>query len=160
EGDRRIREGDRQRAELTADLARMEQTLADVKAARIKDAQTWSVVPYAGPRAAARRPLYLECDRDGVLFHPDRERVPGEPREPLGAAVRQRVAKHQEGQPGDRPYLLVLVRPDGIRAYYQLQQALDGEPVDFGYEMVDADWVLAVPEEAPPTPARAPGAPP
>src|SRR5439155_711219 len=40
------------------------------------------------------------------------------------------------------PYLFLLVRPDGIANYYRAQAAMQGLPIDFGYEFVDASWIL------------------
>ena len=57
---------------MTADLARLEQALADLKAAREKEQKTYSVVPYNGKRGENRRPLYVECAGDQLIFHPDR----------------------------------------------------------------------------------------
>ena len=58
--------------------------------------------------------------------------------------VRQRIAGQQppKGDEPARPYLLMLVRPDGILTYYQVQSALADLKGDFGYEFVEADWVL------------------
>src|SRR5581483_5247070 len=63
------------------------------------------------------------------------------------------------------PYLLLLVRPDGITNYYALQAALKERTIDYGYEFVDADWVLefpaddGVPARQPCMTAAAPAAP-
>src|SRR5581483_2623419 len=46
----------------------------------------------------------------------------------------------------NKAYLMFLVRPDGIRNYYYTQAALRGMDADFGYEFVDADWVLEFPD--------------
>ena len=68
------------------------------------------------------------------------------------AEVERRVARQQQPGPGKPPaeqvpYLLMLVRPDGIEAYYAFQSALAGRVVNFGYELIDADWVLDFPAE-------------
>jgi hypothetical protein len=41
-----------------------------------------------------------------------------------------------------KPYLFVLLRPDGLNSYYTLYSALAGLKVDLGYELIDRDWVL------------------
>lgn len=41
------------------------------------------------------------------------------------------------------PYPLLLVRPDGIAAYYAARAALQSWATEFGYELIDADWKLA-----------------
>src|SRR5262249_39328734 len=45
------------------------------------------------------------------------------------------------------PYLLMLVRPDGINSYYRTLTALEGLEIDFGYEFIDADWILDFPDD-------------
>src|SRR5262249_28710179 len=49
-----------------------------------------------------------------------------------------------ENKAGKEPptYLLMLVRPDGITSYYRTLAALEGLKIDYGYEFVEADWVL------------------
>jgi hypothetical protein len=47
-----------------------------------------------------------------------------------------------------QPYVLFLIRPDGILSYYHAERALRGYQIDFGYELVDADWKLDVPTAA------------
>src|SRR5262249_52745700 len=46
------------------------------------------------------------------------------------------------------PYLMVLVRPCGISAYSLLRAALEGLEIDFGYELIDDDWILDFSPEA------------
>ena len=44
-------------ARMTADLLQLERALAELKAARERERQTYSVVPYSGRRGESRRPL-------------------------------------------------------------------------------------------------------
>src|SRR5262245_1396333 len=136
---------------LTADLRRAEQTLADLKAARQRQEQTYSLVPYRGRRGDNRRPLYVECTADGLIFHPDRLALEHLQMSEVAvrAEVERRIAQQraalQAASPGQAeppPYLLMLVRPDGITSYYRTLPALEGLKVDYGYEFVEADWVL------------------
>ena len=60
-------------ARLSAQLRGLEVVLDELKAARKRDAQTYSLMPYRGKRGDGRRPLYLECTADGSIFHPDRK---------------------------------------------------------------------------------------
>src|SRR5262249_11614662 len=41
-----------------------------------------------------------------------------------------------------KPYLLLLIRPDAVPTYYRLMGMLRRLPIDYGYELVDADWTL------------------
>src|SRR5207302_3006270 len=60
-------------ARLSAQLRGLEVVLEELKAARKRDAQTYSLLPYRGKRGDGRRPLYLECGADALIFHPDRK---------------------------------------------------------------------------------------
>jgi hypothetical protein len=146
-------------ARLSAQLSGLELVLDELKAARKRGANTYSLLPYRGKRGDHRRPLYVECTANGLMFHPDRQalsRIASAAE--IRAAVEARVEGQrkkvlaQRGQPDQRPYLLMLVRPDGIASYYLTVAALQGREVDFGYEFIDADWVLDFPEDdtAPP----------
>jgi hypothetical protein len=145
---------------MTADLALLENTLRDLKAARERDRQTYSVVPYRGRRGESRRPLYVECAAGVVIFHPDKVSMRPERASDVLAEVRRRVARQRAiiqtagGAAEPTPYLLLLVRPDGIPAYYLFQAALRGMEVRYGYEFIDADWVLDFPAEDAPSEGR------
>ena len=49
----------------------------------------------------------------------------------------------------DEPYPIMLVRPEGIAAYYAARAALDSWGSDFGYELVGSDWELKYPQPDP-----------
>jgi hypothetical protein len=156
---------DRARARLASELVDLEKSLKELAEARRRDASTWSVVPYRGKRGESRRPVYVECTAKGIIFHPDEQPLP--PHGDLRGALRKRLARQQQrleamGVTDRRAYVMLLVRPDGMGRYYEIQAAARELGVDFGYEFVDADWVLRFPEddsEAPlPLTARAPSA--
>lgn len=147
-------------ARLTADLLQLEAQLRDLKQRKISAAPVYSLVPYRGKMGDARRPIYVECAADGIVFHPEGLRLAERDLDVLRvrAEVQRRGAvlvKHKDKtprQPGPspatrHPYVLFLVRPDGIENYYRAQAALKGFDLDFGYEFIDADWVLDVPAE-------------
>ncbi len=111
--------------QLSAQLRGLELVLAELKAARKRDAKTYSLMPYHGKRGDARRPLYVECTSVGLVFHPDRKTLTQiATAEEIRDEVETRAARQRErvqaqgGQPDKRAYLLMLVRPDGIPAYY------------------------------------------
>ncbi len=136
---------------MTADLAQLERALADLKAALEKGQKTYSVVPYNGKKGENRRPLYIECAGDQLIFHPDRLSLSESRIGTDGAAEVQRRLAQQKEQlpPGEAfaPYLMLLVRPDGVVSYYRLRDALRGLRIDFGYEFIDADWALDFPAD-------------
>ncbi len=141
-------------ARMTNDLVVLERALQDLKETRERERQTYSVVPYNGKRGESRRPLYIECAGNTAIFHPDKKAVLVQTHpEEIRAEVAQRVARQREQlaaakMPVDQtPYLMLLVRPDGIYSYYAFEAALAGLDVQFGYELIDADWLLDFPEE-------------
>lgn len=134
---------------LAKELAQLEETLLALKSLRQREQNTYSLVPYRGRRGSDRKPLYLECTADGLVVHPERLALTG-PRF-SGREIRQEVeSRLSRFRPvtadadarDDRPYVLMLVRPAGITSYYEAQAALQGLKLDFGYELIDADWVL------------------
>jgi hypothetical protein len=140
---------------LTAELRSLERTLAELKALRAKQQNTYSVVPYRGRRGDSRAPLYLECAPSGLIFHPDKKTIasPRTAASEIKTEVERRVAQQRAklnlaaGAPNLTPYLLLLVRPDGITTYYLTLKCLQGLDLDFGYELIDADWVLEFPKD-------------
>ncbi|MGL4554130.1 MAG: hypothetical protein ACRC33_23450 [Gemmataceae bacterium] len=137
------------RAKLAGDLESMERTQKRIEADRQRDPKTYSLIPYRGKRGSNQRPVYVECASSGLIFHPDRQRVPGDDLKALRAEVTRRVAAR-----GGDPYLMLLVRPDGIEGYYRVRASVSDLDITFGYEMVDAGWEFHVPDEpAAPAPA-------
>ena len=146
-GDRSVTSAKAQASEqevtrLTSELVQLEKTLADFKAARAREPPRYSLVPYRGRRGDNRRPIYLECDGTGLVFHPDRQTLAGGDLSPdhIRAEVTARIARRPSES--GTPYLLMLVRPAGIETYYRTVAALDGLKIDFGYEFIEPDWVL------------------
>jgi hypothetical protein len=150
-------------ARLNAELMELERTLANLKALRREQQQTYSLVPYGGRHGDTRRPLYVECASEGLIFHPDRKILERWDLKPaaIRAEAERRIDKQRalllktNAKVDQRPYLLMLVRPDGIINYYKAIAALQGLDVDYGYEFIEADWALDFPEnddEAKPQP--------
>ena len=121
--------------------------------------RSYAIVPYKGPNGTYRRPVYIECSKEGVVIRPEGIRfavsdfaAPGWPGNPLAAALRAsreylnaKAAKAGEPEPPD-PYPLLIVRPDGITQYQLARAALASWDADFGYEFVDRDWKLEYPD--------------
>src|SRR5262249_1756571 len=83
-------------ARTTAAPAGPAQALRDLKEAKKREAQTYSVVPYRGKQGDNRRPLYVECSAKGVVFHPGKvelsvEAAPAEVR----AEAERRIARQK-----------------------------------------------------------------
>ncbi len=116
---------------------------------------TYSVVPYEGQNQTKRRPIYIECRKDAVVIRPEGLKFgehdfdpPLGPGNPLAAAIRaycEYLNRAGFTSETTRPYPLLLVRPDGIEAYYAARVALQSWGAEFGYELVGADWKLDFP---------------
>jgi hypothetical protein len=141
----RIERTEAARTKLAANLESMERTLKDIEADRQRDTNTYSFIPYHGKRGANQRPVYVECADKGLIFHPDKTRIPHDETKTLRAEVTRRLLAS-----GARPYLMLLVRPNGIESYYRVRASVSDLDVLFGYEMVDADWQFHIPDEPPP----------
>lgn len=142
-------------AKMTLELTRLEKALERLKSRAPRD-NVFSVVPYRGKYGESRKPIYIECDARGVVMHPGGKRLPDLTPETLRQAIRDAgltlVAK-KETVPASvtektGPYVMCLVRPNGIGAYDRVVNALTGLDVDFGYEFVDAHWELDFSKEA------------
>jgi hypothetical protein len=151
---------DRARAKLTDQLVRLEEALKALREERERDAQTYSVIPYFGKHGESRRPLYIECSAEGMVFHPDKLHLGTRAEQArLRAEIQDRASTQiarmkAEGAKDTRPYVMLLVRPDGISSYYHLQAVLRDLSLEFGYEFVDADWILKVPVDGPLPPTQ------
>lgn len=165
--DRSQGDGRQQEAKSRAELERIRghiaaarQQLADTKQNAAGRNRPYAVVPYEGPNQTHRRPIYLECRADAVVLQPEGIELtvadfegPLGPGNPLAAALRaarehllaQRAFDPQLGE----PYPMLLVRPDGIGAYYAARAAMKSWGADFGYELVGEDWKLAYPPSDP-----------
>ena len=141
--------------EAAKELAELERAFQQLRALKDREKHVYSVVPYRGKRGEARAPIYVECVRGGVVFHPERKKLDGWDCTPammkseverrtgtLGVekTVKEKSRTIAEERKG--PYVLFLIRPEGIASYYQAQAGLKGYDLDFGYELVDQDWVL------------------
>ena len=116
--------------------------------------RSYAVVPYEGPNQTHRRPIYIECLADAVVLQPEGVRLteadfegPLGPGNPLAAALRAAreymLAQHDFDPQAGEPYPMLLVRPEGIAAYYAARAAMKSWGGDFGYELIGDDWKLA-----------------
>lgn len=138
------------------DLRRVE---VEAARAQARGVEAYAVVPTLGPRGTWRQPVVLDCRERQVRLLPDGPTfgpmdwggggvVARSSR--MAAAVRRAAEQAAGKRSADGgpmvPYLLFLIRPDGIRSYYEARAALESLGIAFGYELVDADWEIEVPE--------------
>lgn len=150
-----------ERAKLLAEIEELRRKAAEVEAklaeekAKGRRPPTFAVIPYDGENGTRRRPIYVECRGDavvlqpeGIVFHESDFAGSLGPSNPLAACLRV-TAEHYSRlahlQATEQPYPLLLVRPDGIGAYYAARAAMSTWDSDFGYELIDADWPLEFP---------------
>jgi len=149
------RDSERVRLErLATELSGLEKALKQAEDHKDRKTQTFSIIPYKGKRGEDKRPLYVECSSQGLIFHPDRLTVdPASEKTRLLLQIEDRARAQNTlyvnaglvAHP--RPFLMLLVRPDGIENYYKFQVAVKGAAVDFGYELIDQEWELDFPQE-------------
>jgi|GEM_PF-1582603 hypothetical protein len=115
------------------------------------------VVPYEGQSGTTRRPILIECTAGIIRFVP--EGIELKERDLVGFSVQDNpllsgvlaaeeywMKRDQSVGDINRPYVLIVVRPDGIPAYYGARQLLQNYKQRFGYELVDQDQKLASPQ--------------
>ena len=118
-----------------------------------------SILPYKGSNGTWRRPLPIECNGAGIRIQPSGPSFSladlssyealGRRSPVILAVVRELLAVDRHAGPDGAPvvpYLLFLVRPDGIRAYYDARARLEPIGIAFGYELVDQNAEYAFPD--------------
>ena len=159
--DRMESTGQRQVAATQAELEQLrrqidaaERELAEARQAAAERNRSYAVVPYEGPNQTHRRPVYIEClansivlQPEGIVFTEADFEGPLGPGNPLAAALRAAreylLAQREFDPQAGEPYPMLLVRPEGIAAFYVARVAMKSWGSDFGYELVDADWKIA-----------------
>ncbi len=150
----RLRDLQSARDTAAAELDRLEQQ-------RRQTPRSYAIIPYFGKLATHRRPVYIECRDDGIILQPEGVTLrasdfgdPSSPVNPLALAMRA-TREHYHQRHGAtfiqnyEPYPFLLVRPDGIGAFYVAREALGAWQGEFGYELVETDWKLDYPPEDP-----------
>lgn len=124
--------------QLARELGELERTLAALRLLRRRQEQAFSLVPYAGKRGDTRKPIYVECTQSGLTFYPEPRTIPE--RAINSGQILAEIERRSKAR--DRAYLLFLVRPEGITSYTLAQNSLRRSSVDYGYELVEADWIF------------------
>ena len=119
---------------------------------------SYAVLPYKGPNGTWRRPIVLECTGTvaklrpkgptfsmldlSPLIHPRSSPVV------LAIAREMLLVERSETPAGSPavPYLVFLVRPNGIRPYYEARARLEPLGIAFGYELIEQDLAVEVPD--------------
>ena len=151
------RRGSETKAELRrvrAEIDAVDRWIAEARNEAAARKPSYAIIPYEGPNQTHRRPIYIECRADAVVLQPEGIELtdsdfdgPLGPGNPLAAAMRAAREYMLEQQDFDteagEPYPMLLVRPEGINAYYAARAAMTSWGSDFGYELIGDDWNLA-----------------
>ncbi len=117
-----------------------------------------AILPHKGPNGTWRRPIVVECRNGMAILQPkgvefglsDLESGFGPSSNPFVAAIAREAIRVQgkatpDGEPAI-PYIFFVVRPDGIRPYYEARGRLEPLGITFGYELADQEWEVDFPD--------------
>ena len=151
---------EREADELDAERDVLERERDATKAALAKATARsgFAVLPYKGPNGTWRRPIVVECTAGGAKLQP---RGPSFTALELSPRIHPRLslfvkaiaqelvhirsADTPDGTPAV-PYIVFLVRPDGIGPYYLARTSLEPLGIAFGYELVDQKLAVNIPD--------------
>lgn len=110
-----------------------------------------TLIEFSGPRGTARTPIVVEVDGGGFLFPTSGVRIRRKDlagfsvnSNPLLAAVLTTHRYRSNDSVISRPYVLLLIRPDGILDFYPAQRVLGEARIHFGYELLSSNEQVAV----------------
>jgi hypothetical protein len=139
-------------------IADSQKAVTDLQQAGNGPTKSYAVVPYEGPNGTFRRPIYIECVKDGLILQPEGVRIslddlkppvtPGNPLATVLRATRDHLVQLNPGTGKSRdtePYALLLVRPDGFIGLYAGRRAIEAGDFDLGFELIESDWKIKYP---------------
>ncbi len=143
-------------------IAESKKTIESLKNSTDSAPGSYAVVPYEGPNGTYRRPIYIECVKEGVILQPEGVHIdtadlrppygPGNPLASVIRASRDHLVKLNPKESARRdlePYPLLLVRPEGLITFDRARQAIEAGDFDLGFELVENDWKLKFPQPDP-----------
>lgn len=125
--------------------------------AELKGKKTYAIVPFLGKDGVETPRVYLECCAEGVktqpeglLFDEDDFRAPGWAGNPLAQVVRasqQHIQSKADAAGTNQAYALplIVVRPAGIEALQNAQDALEAAEIPYGFDYVGGAQDLSYP---------------
>jgi hypothetical protein len=125
---------------------------------RARGRSSYAVLPHRGPNGTWKRPIVIECSNGTATLQPngpsfsmlELSALLGARSSPIVLAVVRELIRIQgltgpDGAPAV-PYIFFVVRPDGIRPYYEARARLEALNIAFGYELVDQDMEIDYPD--------------
>jgi hypothetical protein len=143
---------------LERDVLARERDAVKAALAKARNRSSYAVLPHKGPNGTWRRPIILECQNGQVTLQPggpsfsllDLSMILGPRSAPLVAAVAREVVRTQTQESPDGapvvPYIFFVIRPDGIKPYYNARAQLEPLGISFGYELVDQNMEIDYPD--------------
>lgn len=143
-------------------IGELEDEIDQMKHAAAGRERRYAVVPLRDKATGTLRPpVYFECREEGLLMQPEGVEIAWEDlvapkfNNPLAAASRA-AARYYESHPEARaaneigePYPLLVVRPEGVNAYYRARNALEQSGANYGYQPIGGDWPVEYGEPNP-----------
>ncbi len=135
-----------------------------LRAAQVADATAqndqFQVVPFDPQTGTTRRPIFIECSAAGIRFLPEDILITAKDLEgfttkanPIAAGTGALInywnainLKQRNPRNEPEPYVLILVRPEGIVAYYVALRMLEPIRTSQGYELIEESTVLKLPD--------------
>jgi len=149
------KQAERERERLRQLIAERQTAIDDLKNGAATRKRKYSLVPYDGPNGTTRRPIIVECCKEGIVLQPEGTIIRRQDLQPplgsgnalacaLRAARDHYVQQHpQEGQTRDtEPYPMLVIRPEGTELFGLARRAIEAADFDFGYEPVESHWEL------------------
>jgi hypothetical protein len=149
------KQAERERERLQQLIAERQTAIDELKSGNATRKRTYSLVPYDGPNGTTRRPIIVECCKEGIVLQPEGTVIRRQDLQPplgsgnalacaLRAARDHYIQQHpQEGQARDtEPYPMLVIRPEGTELFGLARRAIEAADFDFGYEPVEAHWEL------------------
>lgn len=155
-------QADRETTRLNQLIEESKKTISSLQDSAATAPGSYAVVPYEGPNGTYRRPIYIECVKEGVILQPEGVKIdatdlrppygPGNPLAAVLRASRDHMIKlyPKEGERRElEPYPLLLVRSQGLIMFDRARQAIEAGDFDLGFELVEDDWKLKFPQPDP-----------
>ena len=88
-----------------------------------------------------KQPRYIEAQGNGIIIHPTKTFVATKDIATNNSVLSKLFA---EIKFQNQEYLIVAMRPDGVKVFAKLRELIEAEKIELGYEPVDSDWQLKI----------------